>query len=130
MEGLERSFCLFAPLWRDGQGEENIFWESNRPIDKKLKSDVIGNGNHFLQQCNKWKSTLISQTNHANEWLEVFLCKEATANRLNNYLRGKTCQEKSEATGLFFGKYRELHFRKTGGNCQTGNKPDRAIWKG
>jgi hypothetical protein len=55
-----------------------------RPIDKKLKSDAIGNGNHFPQQCNKWKSTSISQANHANEWLAVFLRKAATANRLSN----------------------------------------------
>jgi len=37
---------------------------------------------------------------------------------------------KNRTTGRFFGTNLKECFGKTGGICQKGNQPDRAIWKG
>jgi hypothetical protein len=51
--GLERLICLSAPLWRDGQGETNIFWESIDRLIKNLNPMPLAVETIFSQQCIK-----------------------------------------------------------------------------
>lgn len=115
--GLERLICLSAPLWRDGQGETNIFWESIGRLIKNLNPMPLAMDIIFRSNALNGKALRsIMPFMQMNDWYfssaRWKLPIGWTINKRQN-LSGK-----SKATGFFFGKYWELHFRKTGGNCQ------------
>jgi len=84
----------------------------------------------FRSYVKKWNSSPISHAGYASARWAVYHRKVWIAKRLSNHKRDKTCQEKGKQLFISFGKCLEAALWKDRRHCQTGNKPDRAIWKG